>query len=187
MLRIFLNTSINIEEIEITFLIVGHTYMPVDSMHGVIEKSVKNKIIQAPSEWATILRNARTNPEPYIVKQITYSAFLDWKSVKVEKGSQIKSVANIKRALFLKNSLDVKYNYSFVNNKDDETLRLEIKTDQPKRLYNAELPINKAKFANLQSLCQKMIIKPQYHIEYLTLKTSNAVPDVLDDSDKEDE
>jgi hypothetical protein len=64
MIRYFLNNSNYASKINLIFLIVGHTYMPVDSMHAVIEKSLKNKLVHTPSEWPTLLRNARVNPEP---------------------------------------------------------------------------------------------------------------------------
>lgn len=34
-----------IQEIKITFLLPGHTYMPVDSVHASIERFVKNKML----------------------------------------------------------------------------------------------------------------------------------------------
>lgn len=50
MLAYFLNESKTIMDIHITYLVAGHTYMPVDSMHGVIEKYIQKMNIQAPSE-----------------------------------------------------------------------------------------------------------------------------------------
>lgn len=44
MIKYFLHLSKNINIITITYLIVGHTYMPVDSMHSVIEKSIKKTV-----------------------------------------------------------------------------------------------------------------------------------------------
>lgn len=38
----------NIREIELTFLIPGHTYMPVDSIHATIEHYVKKKSCVGP-------------------------------------------------------------------------------------------------------------------------------------------
>lgn len=55
-----LNKSKNIREIDITFLLPGHTYMPV--IHATIESNLKNKIVGAPSEWPTIMVNSRLNP-----------------------------------------------------------------------------------------------------------------------------
>lgn len=62
-----MNIWTKIKEIKITYLLPGHTYMPVDSVHSVIERCVNKKTIWAPSEWSTMIRNARINPKPYIV------------------------------------------------------------------------------------------------------------------------
>ncbi|KAH1021727.1 hypothetical protein HUJ04_011211 [Dendroctonus ponderosae] len=59
MLLHFVRVSQSIEEVIITYLVAGHTYMPVDSVHAVIEKYVSKLNVQAPSEWITLLRNAR--------------------------------------------------------------------------------------------------------------------------------
>lgn len=42
----------SLNEIKISFLISGHTYMPVDSIHVTIERFVKDKSVWAPSELA---------------------------------------------------------------------------------------------------------------------------------------
>lgn len=186
MLRYFLDSANNISEITITYLIVGHTYMPVDSMHGIIEKSIKNKIVQSPSEWPTILRNARINPEPYIVKQLKFSDFLDFRTIAIEKGSKIK-IGSIKRATLLKNNINIKIQNSFLDPKT-EIVNFKIKEDSILRpAYSSEQPITKLKYENLKTLCQKFIIKPEYHVEFLSLKTSNTVPDRLDETDVEDD
>lgn len=59
MLRYALSISDNIDTIQINYLIPGHTYMPVDSMHATIENSVKNSIVWAPSQWPTIIQFSR--------------------------------------------------------------------------------------------------------------------------------
>lgn len=185
MLRYFLDSAMNINEISITYLIVGHTYMPVDSMHAVIEKSIKNKIVQAPSEWPTLLRNARLNPEPYIVKQLHFSDFLDFRTLSTEKSSKIKMSA-IKRATLYKNDFSVKIQTSFLN-PEEETIHFKLKTGCKLRAaYTSEQSITKSKYDNLKTLCQQFIIKPEYHAEYLSLKTSGAIQDRLDETDEED-
>lgn len=55
--------------------------MPVDSIHSVIEKSVANNIIWAPSQWATVFMLARKNPKPYHVHILTHKDFCGWDSV----------------------------------------------------------------------------------------------------------
>lgn len=52
----------------------------VDSMHAAIEYQTQKATIYAPSEWQTVMRNART-PEPYEVQWLKYDDFLDWKAV----------------------------------------------------------------------------------------------------------
>ncbi|CAH1111435.1 unnamed protein product [Psylliodes chrysocephalus] len=53
--------------------------------------------------------------------------------------------------------------------------------------YKGELPIAKNKYKNLKSLCDSLIIRKEFHHEYLLLKTSNTVADVLEETDDEDE
>ncbi|KAF2881944.1 hypothetical protein ILUMI_24226 [Ignelater luminosus] len=66
----------------------GHTYMPVDSVHAVIENYSKSMNVQAPSEWSTIIRNARRRPKPYEIIQVYYPDILDWKSLSVPRKLQ---------------------------------------------------------------------------------------------------
>lgn len=44
----------NINTIKINFLLTGHTYIPADTVHAVIEYRLKNTIVYAPSQWFTI-------------------------------------------------------------------------------------------------------------------------------------
>lgn len=45
MLRYFLSNTKNINSITINYLLPGHTYMPVDSVHACIEKNLKRKTV----------------------------------------------------------------------------------------------------------------------------------------------
>lgn len=62
-----MNVWTKIKETKITYLLPGNAYMPVDSVHSVIERCIKKKTIWCPSEWPIIVRNARLYPKPYIV------------------------------------------------------------------------------------------------------------------------
>lgn len=62
----------NIEYISITYLLPGHTYMRVDSVHATIENKMRKKVIKAPSEWPTLIRNAR-DTLPYQVTKMTFA------------------------------------------------------------------------------------------------------------------
>lgn len=76
--HICLQNCKNIASIQMNYLLPGHSYMPVDSMHSVIEKSVTNTIIWAPSQWATVFTLARKNPKPYHVEILTHKDFYGW-------------------------------------------------------------------------------------------------------------
>ncbi|XP_060803416.1 uncharacterized protein LOC106141967 [Amyelois transitella] len=80
----FLTTSQNIQVIQINFLLPGHSYMPVDSMHAVIEREVKRLIVWSPSQWPTYIEAARKKPFPYKVETLEYSDILDWNELSVE-------------------------------------------------------------------------------------------------------
>lgn len=55
MINRFLKTAIHLKKITLNYLIAGHTYMPVDSMHSTIESFISKKTIYAPSMWKTIM------------------------------------------------------------------------------------------------------------------------------------
>lgn len=55
--------------------------MPVDSVHSVIERSVANANIWAPSQWGTVFSLARKNHKPYHAFRLTHIDFEGWDSV----------------------------------------------------------------------------------------------------------
>ncbi|XP_045492428.1 uncharacterized protein LOC123691887 isoform X2 [Colias croceus] len=67
----------------------GHTYMLVDFMHSVIDKSLKGIIVWAPSQWSTIFTMSRKSPRPYEVEVLNYADFNKWDTV-AEKYLMIK-------------------------------------------------------------------------------------------------
>lgn len=80
MLHTFLKKSKHIKEITLNYLMAGHTYMPADSIHSTIDSFIKNKIIYAPSQWATVISLSRHNPKPYHVSSLTYKDIKNWVS-----------------------------------------------------------------------------------------------------------
>lgn len=106
-----MNVWTKIKEIKITYLLPGHTDMPVDSVHSVIERCIKKKTIWGPSEWPTIIRNARIYPKPYIVIDLKFIVFLDWKmlaaqwyspQLKCNEGKQKIQISKVKSFVFTK-------------------------------------------------------------------------------------
>lgn len=80
-LNLFLKSSNNLQVIQINFLLPGHTYMPVDSVHAVIEREVKRLIVWSPSQWPTYFQSARKNPRPYKVEILDHTDFLDFEDL----------------------------------------------------------------------------------------------------------
>lgn len=64
----------NIEEISLSY------QMHVDSVHATIENKLRRKIIWAPSEWPTVIRNAKNNVL-YHVTKMTFDKFKNFKAL----------------------------------------------------------------------------------------------------------
>ncbi|KAK5639727.1 hypothetical protein RI129_010538 [Pyrocoelia pectoralis] len=163
----FLKTSKSIDEVTITFLLAGHTYMPVDSIHAVIEKFIKGKSIMAPSEWPTILTNARTKPKPYIVKLLTHNDFFDFKNstkqLKLKTDSNSLRLKDLKIVKFIKNNEVFFYNYKYEDQYKE--CRILVKEQELAKAYKSTLPITREKFNNLKTMCENNTIPPRYHHE----------------------
>lgn len=192
MLRYALLVSENIDTIQINYLIPGHTYMPVDSMHATIENSVKNSIVWAPSQWPTIIQFARKNPGPYIVNVLNGEDFLGFESIvdNTFKKNQNIQVSKISIVTFRKKQPEK----MFVKNSmlpDAEATEIQISTlndaiPKPK-LYPSKLPICQKKYTDLKKFVEKLVIPKRFAKEYLDLKTNAKVKDCLPDTDVEDD
>lgn len=66
--------------IEQKYLELGHTQMEVDSMHAMIEKKLKNQVINVPAEYISICKNAKKS-KPYTVEYLSYSYFKNFKNL----------------------------------------------------------------------------------------------------------
>jgi len=76
--------------------------MPVDSIHATIERFVKDKNIWAPSEWSTLITNARIKPLPIDVKNLKYSDFIDWKKLAAQFFTRVLKTTDEKVVLITK-------------------------------------------------------------------------------------
>lgn len=68
----------SIRVITITYLLSGHTEMTADSIHSTIERSIKRAVVWAPSEWPTVIRNARKKPYPYETRLLRREDVRNW-------------------------------------------------------------------------------------------------------------
>ncbi|KAL4704008.1 hypothetical protein ACJJTC_018048 [Scirpophaga incertulas] len=163
MLHTTLQILNNIETIQQNFLLTGHTYMPVDSVHAVIERNLKKNMIYAPSQWYTVFATARQDPEPYEVELLRYKYFNKW-DVVGEK--------------YFKGNLTGKISKMQVQQKS---------RNNPPACYKSQLHISKAKYDDLIKLCQNKVIPEIFHNEYHLLTSSNNIKDSLPESDIEDD
>lgn len=73
--------------------------MPVDSVHAIIERSIKNSIIWAPSQWYTVFVTARYNVEYLCLKDFNKWDVL---SEKYFKGNLIGKISKVRVCTFKK-------------------------------------------------------------------------------------
>jgi len=203
--------------IKIVFLLPGHTYMPVDSVHASIERFVRDKTVWASSEWATLIRNARINPKPIEVKQLPYSDFYNWKyeadnsniltKVLKDIDGNIIQISKVRYFVFSRLNLDseddnlhsINIHTYFSYNPDCEPKTLKLKGGQnkkesrstteviAKKLYKETIAISKEKYNDLIKLCTSGIIPNEFHEEYLQMRNSTKIQDCLQETDEEDE
>ncbi|KAJ8885831.1 hypothetical protein PR048_012036 [Dryococelus australis] len=81
----------------ISYLIPGHMYMPVDSIHTCSDSFTKKKSIWAPSEWPTIVRNSRIRLGAYNVIVLMHSTFRNWRELQetILQDSKTRSEDNV--------------------------------------------------------------------------------------------
>lgn len=78
--------NLKLKSITHNYLIKGHTQNEGDSMHSTIEKQM-NKIVKmnpiyTPGQFVGIVQSAKKTGKPYKVREIHFSEFLDFKSLK---------------------------------------------------------------------------------------------------------
>lgn len=63
------------------FLEKGHTHNEADSVHSLIERTAKNKLIYVSDEWYTLVRWAKQNRPPYEVIEVDNDFVLNFKAM----------------------------------------------------------------------------------------------------------
>lgn len=189
MIAYFIKSSKFIKSIKITYLLPGHTMMPVDSIHSTIESFTRNRTVWAPSEWPTVIRSARTNPYGYECVSLKHSDFLNWKlfsDVLIPKKIKLK-ISTMRSATFNTAMITIKYGY--FDYCEQKTIKIDLNPSTaggPPPLYTKELKISTNKFNDLKALCNKNSIPQCFHEEYLSLKHSQNLKDALNETDEED-
>ncbi|CAH2096785.1 unnamed protein product [Euphydryas editha] len=171
------------------FLEKGHTQNEGDSVHATIERYSKHKTIWTPQEWYCLVRWAKSEGDPYIVKEITKEDVLDFKTL-LENKNWTKNTDNekvswnsIKEVKVTAEQNDrIEYKYDF-DEEPKTIIVLRTGTRNKKRLendiamkqaYQEPLPITKEKYKDIADLCRGGIIPERYHDFYLKLPTTIA-------------
>ncbi|KAJ8885739.1 hypothetical protein PR048_011939 [Dryococelus australis] len=177
--------------LNITYLLPGHTYMPGDFIHSIIESNYRKKIIWAPSEWLTIIPNSRINPKQYEVNVRTYKDFQDWKGI---QGIPLISTCQmhiVRRATIQKKETHIALFRSYGVSRPPQNICLQDvrrisssgKKLSIKTIYTSPLPVSAAKKKDLVALCKKNVILTRYHSEFLTLPANIPVENTFEDED----
>lgn len=146
-------------EIEQKYLEVGHTQMEVDSAHSLIERKMgRRKEIYLPSDYLRIMREARQNPFPYEVFELTHLDFFKfgtkfYSSIRPGRKPGDPVVTDI-CALHCDPNGVISYKLNFSEAWKDlpQRQRASVSSDEYQRLYDGPCPIEASKFAHLQEL-----------------------------------
>lgn len=169
------------------FLESGHTQQEADSVHALVERSSKGKIIYTPDQWYALVRWAKTNSSPYKVTEVTQDMIFDFKTLLDDRNWK-KNIENqdVKwnkiKEIYIKKIDPNVILYKYELDSDYMTLNTLVQTRRNKKtllrnqeselspLYSSSLPISEAKYKDLLSLCNSGHIPKQYHIFYKTLQ-----------------
>jgi len=174
--------------------------MGADSVHGVIENSVKHSPVWAPSEWATVIRQARHTPFPYEVIPVVQSAILDWNficsfrpSMKNDAGERVewKTIRLFKVqdgiSQYCSSVTSLEWRTIIYGRRDRSGRPAGRELELPPPTFTAPLPISLAKYNDLNELYKKGAIPPAYDDEYRRLFVQQSATDMLDETDEEEE
>ena len=155
--------------IEQKFLERGHTQMECDSIHSVIERSMKNKAIYVPQQYIELIERARKDP-PYKVNYLDFTFFKDFSkvgrylSIRPGTGVGAATVSDIRLLKYTDDgAIHYKTDYDAPEYQPLPTPRkASSNVDmEPTALYDRPLPVKRSKFDHLQQL--KQVMPRDYH------------------------
>ncbi|KAL4709196.1 hypothetical protein ACJJTC_008124 [Scirpophaga incertulas] len=144
------------------FLEKGHTQNEGDSVHATVERSCRHKTIWVPEEWYCLARWAKSEGDPYIIKEMKQEEIFDFKAFLANKN-------------WTKNTANEKVTWTSVREVKVTAQQYDPTEFELFRAYDAPLPINKDKYRDLTDLCRAGIVPDRYHSFYFSLShTVNA-------------
>lgn len=171
----------HLKTIDLKFLVVGHSEMQCDSMHSAITTE-QNRVgkVNWPADWKTIARSARRKGDkPYIVHDMSFENFIDWKSyadnnLTIRKEDVKGEAVSWQKMCWLNFSKDRPFVMRFKEKFEEEfrtldcTKRTRSKSGfrlvEKKCLYIEALPISNEKYTDLNSLFT--LVPPAISLEY---------------------
>lgn len=163
------------------FLEKGHTQNEGDSVHATVERYSKHKTVWVPAEWYCLVRWAKSEDDPYVVKEIRQEDIFDFKALlanknwtKNSKNEKVswKSIREVKVSAGQNDRIDYKYDFdeepqTIVVLRSGTRNKKRLENDfELKQAYQGPLPISKEKYKDLTDLCRGGIIPERYHDFY---------------------
>lgn len=182
--------NFNINSITHKFLVVGHGQNEGDASHSIIEKAIKKALkngpIYVPSQYATVINNAKKTGARFVVNELAHGDFYDLKSLHQgiannefnrDSSGEKFNFNDISIIRFDKHHLD---RFFFKTAYSDPEFRCVIVSNVTKTrkstlknlngfkllpAYSQSIPIGKKKFDDLQSLVKNRSI-PRVHAPF---------------------
>ena len=133
------------------YLEKGRTWMEVDFNHSTIEAKLRNRQIYWPPECVQVIDSVRSDPEPYVVKNLDHEFFKDLSKLSYYKSIRPGAVCGDPQVVDLKALLycpDGVISYKLHHSENWTPLprrpNKAASADIP-QLYNRPLPIKKTK------------------------------------------
>lgn len=153
----------------------GHTQMCCDSVHSVIERKIKNRIISVPADYVNIIETARKNPMPYNVIYLehtffkAYSNLKYYSSIRPGKKAGDPVVTDLRALKYNGSDLTIEYKLKMTDAWQCIPQRPgKFLAEKPVGLYDSAPGIQKDKYDHLQELTK--VLKSDYHLFYKNLK-----------------
>ncbi|KAH9643177.1 hypothetical protein HF086_010629 [Spodoptera exigua] len=180
-----------------------HSKNEGDSMHALIERQTKDKMLYTPDQWYTAFRFAKSDEKPYKVTEVSQDLIKDFKSklklinnwtttndgskMPWNKVTEVLVKAEYPFRLFYKTSYqDDAYKWIDCVKKPKATRNrreLNIDIDNIPLAYQTPIPIDQNKHKDLMNLCKALVIPKEYHLFFNNLISTNS--NAANDSDSD--
>ena len=166
------------------YLEKGHTQSENDSVHAAIEATVKHLSIYTTAQWSATIRAARVK-KPYIVKEMSFNDFIDFKALanhikNFESNESNEKVPwNAFKILMIQSSKPNIFSYQtdYDGQSKDVNLFARLRQKQiprPKdiqleRLRKEGIPKSRDKYLDLLQLCKSGVIPRAHHPFFMFL------------------